>query len=122
MRPYAPGDYGFLDAPTLPGPDEVIIDAVARVQPAACFRRSAVNIRPGAIVAVRDAFNVRKNGATTLLATNQSVNAAGTYTSYVTLQNAPVAVGDYLELIIPAGGLVGAVTMVAVQIVVSEAD
>ena len=59
VRPYAPGDYGFLDAPTLPGSSDSVVDAVAQVRPAACFRRSAVNIRPGAIGAVRDAFNVR---------------------------------------------------------------
>jgi hypothetical protein len=56
---YAAGDYGFLDAATLARDDRSLIDALAIARPAACFLQSRVNIRPGSVASVREAFNVR---------------------------------------------------------------
>jgi len=58
-RGYLPGDYGFLDSPTLGGDSRAIIDAIARVHPGTCFRQGAVNIRPGFVLYAREGFNVR---------------------------------------------------------------
>lgn len=56
---YAPGDYGFLDSPTLARDDGALLDALAVTRPAACFQQSHVNIRPGFLQSAREAFNVR---------------------------------------------------------------
>jgi Flp pilus assembly protein TadG len=56
---YAADDYGFLESPTL-GSDEVsLIDSLAAVRPAACFRQRGVNFRPGLVRSAREGFNVR---------------------------------------------------------------
>jgi hypothetical protein len=56
---YAAGDYGFLDAPTVARDDPSLINALAIARPAACFQLNRVNIRPGFVASVREAFNVR---------------------------------------------------------------
>jgi hypothetical protein len=56
---YEAGDYGFLDAPSLGRDDGALIDALARVRPTACFLQNHVNLRPGFLLAAREAFNVR---------------------------------------------------------------
>ena len=54
---YAAADYGFLSSP---GTDEMsLIDSLAFVRPAACFRQRGVNFRPGVVGSVREGFNVR---------------------------------------------------------------
>ena len=58
-EPHAAGDYGFLEAAQLGSDTEDIIDAIAVDRPRACFIQNAVNFRPGALPAVREAFNVR---------------------------------------------------------------
>ena len=59
LDPYAPGDYGFLDSPTIGADANVLIEALGRVRPAACFAQSAVNLREGYMTTAREGFNVR---------------------------------------------------------------
>ena len=56
---YGPGDYGFLDAPTLGGDANSIIDGIAQVHPGACFRQNGVNIKGGLITSAGEGFDVR---------------------------------------------------------------
>ncbi|HEY6257650.1 MAG TPA: pilus assembly protein TadG-related protein [Xanthobacteraceae bacterium] len=56
---YAPGDYGFLVAPTIGGEVSAVINATAVARPPACFVQNGVNLRPGFLVSAREAFNVR---------------------------------------------------------------
>ena len=56
---YVAGDYGLLDAPFLGRDENSLIDALARVRPAACFLQSHVNLRPGFLLSVREALNTR---------------------------------------------------------------
>jgi hypothetical protein len=56
---YAPGDYGFLDSPTIGRDDQSLLEALAKTRPAACFQQSHVDIRPGSLLSAREAFNVR---------------------------------------------------------------
>jgi hypothetical protein len=56
---YGPGDYGFLDAPTLGSDANAITDSVAQVSPGACFRQNGVNIRGGLIITAGEGFDVR---------------------------------------------------------------
>jgi hypothetical protein len=57
--PYAAANYGFLDSPTL-GHDELsLIESLAVFRPAACFMQRGVNLRPGFVRSVSEAFNVR---------------------------------------------------------------
>jgi hypothetical protein len=57
--PYAAGDYGFLDAPTIATGQTGTMDAVASARPAACFVKNGVTFRQGALDQVREAFNTR---------------------------------------------------------------
>jgi hypothetical protein len=57
--PYAAGNYGFLSSPSLGQDETSLIDALAAVQPAACFMQRGVNFRPGFVPSVREGFNVR---------------------------------------------------------------
>jgi hypothetical protein len=57
--PYAAADYGFLTSPTLGSDEASVIDSIAVVGPAACFRQRGVNLRPGMVQSVREGFNVR---------------------------------------------------------------
>jgi Flp pilus assembly protein TadG len=57
--PFAAADYGFLNSPTLGSDDASLIDSIAVVRPAACFLQRGVNLRPGVVQSVREAFNVR---------------------------------------------------------------
>ena len=56
---HAAGDYGFLAASSLAGDDRSLADALAVNRPAACFLQRGVNLRPGFVLAAREAFNVR---------------------------------------------------------------
>jgi hypothetical protein len=56
---YLPGDYGFLESPTLGNSNEAMIDSIARVHRNACFRLRGVSIRPGPIPTANQGFNVR---------------------------------------------------------------
>jgi Flp pilus assembly protein TadG len=56
---YSPGNYGFLDNPTLGNGANALRDAIAMVSPTACFRQSGVDTKPGFVASVRDAVNVR---------------------------------------------------------------
>jgi hypothetical protein len=56
---YAADDYGFLESPTLGSDEMSLIDSLAVVRPAACFRQRGVNFRPGLVRSARDGFNVR---------------------------------------------------------------
>jgi Flp pilus assembly protein TadG len=58
-EPYAPLDYGFLDAPALPANPGALIDAVASARPATCFMQSGVNFRPANVAEIREGLNVR---------------------------------------------------------------
>jgi Flp pilus assembly protein TadG len=58
-RPYAAGDYGFLDSPTLGDGVGALVDAIATARPSACFVQNGINIRPGSVASVREGFNVR---------------------------------------------------------------
>ncbi len=57
--PYRAGDYGFLDAATMPTGQTGTMDALASVHPAACFVQNGVTFRAGSLDSVREAFNVR---------------------------------------------------------------
>jgi hypothetical protein len=57
--PYAAGDYGFLDAPTIATGQTGTMDALASARPAACFVANGVTIRQGELDNVREAFNTR---------------------------------------------------------------
>src|SRR5437870_1400752 len=57
-QPLGAGDYGFLESPQLSS-DLDVIDAIAVDRPRACFIQNGVTFRPGALAAVREAFNVR---------------------------------------------------------------
>jgi hypothetical protein len=57
--PYAAADYGFLTSPTLGSGDSSLINSVAVVRPPACLLQRGVNVRPGVVQSVREAFNVR---------------------------------------------------------------
>lgn len=52
------GGFGFLESPTGPGAS-ALADSMAVVGPASCYRSNAVDVKPGATAAVRDAVNVR---------------------------------------------------------------
>jgi hypothetical protein len=56
---YSPGNYGFLDNPTLGNGANALRDAIAMESPSACFRQIGVDTQPGFIASVRDAVNVR---------------------------------------------------------------
>jgi Flp pilus assembly protein TadG len=56
---YGPGDYGFLDAPTLGTDANAIIDSIAQVHPSACFRQNGINIKGGLVTTAGEGFNVR---------------------------------------------------------------
>jgi Putative Flp pilus-assembly TadE/G-like len=56
-QPLVAGDYGFLVSTE--SSDFEVMDAVAVDRPRACFIQNGVTFRPGAIPAVREAFNVR---------------------------------------------------------------
>jgi hypothetical protein len=56
---YLPGDYGFIDAPTVGNNSDAIIDAIANASPAACFIQNGINFSAGAIAGVREGLNVR---------------------------------------------------------------
>jgi hypothetical protein len=56
---YAPGDYGFLDSPTLGNTNAALIDGLAQLHRSACFRHRGVDIRPGMVAAANDGFDVR---------------------------------------------------------------
>jgi Flp pilus assembly protein TadG len=58
-NPYAAGDYGFLDASTIPTGTSGTLDALASARPAACFVQNGVAFRPAFLANARDAFNVR---------------------------------------------------------------
>jgi Putative Flp pilus-assembly TadE/G-like len=58
-EPYAAGDYGFLEPGQFGSDPDEIMDAIAVDRPRACFIQNRVNFRPGALSAVREAFNVR---------------------------------------------------------------
>lgn len=55
---YFPGNFGFLQPPGGRGANE-IRDMIAQTRPPACFLRSGVELRTGAIASVRSAVNVR---------------------------------------------------------------
>ena len=57
-QPLGAGDYGFLELPQLSS-DLDVMDAIAVDRTRACFIQNGVNFRPGALPAVREAFNVR---------------------------------------------------------------
>jgi hypothetical protein len=59
LDPYVPGDYGFLDSPTIGADANALVEALGRVRPAACFAQSAVNLRAGYMTTAREGFNVR---------------------------------------------------------------
>lgn len=59
LEPYAPGDYGFLQSPSMGAKLTDLTDALARVRPGMCFAQRSVNFRPGYAVTVSDAMNVR---------------------------------------------------------------
>jgi len=59
LDPYAPGDYGFLESPTIGGETNALVEALGRVRPAACFAQSSVNLRAGYVTTAREGFNVR---------------------------------------------------------------
>ena len=56
---YSPGNYGFLDNPTLGNGANALRDAIAMESPTACFKQNGVDTKPGFIASVRDAVNVR---------------------------------------------------------------
>jgi len=56
---YTPGDYGFLDSPTLGNTNAALIDGLARLHRNACFRQRGVNVRPGRVPTASEGFNVR---------------------------------------------------------------
>ena len=56
---YAADDYGFLESPTLASDEMSLIDSLAIVRPAACFRQRGVDFRPGLVRSAREGFNVR---------------------------------------------------------------
>jgi hypothetical protein len=56
---YAAGDYGFLDAPTIPSGSPGTLDALASTHPAACFIQNGVTFRPEFLANAGEAFNVR---------------------------------------------------------------
>ena len=56
---YSPGNYGFLDNPTLGNGANALRDAIGMVSPTACFRQNGVDTQPGFIASIRDAVNVR---------------------------------------------------------------
>jgi hypothetical protein len=56
---YAPGDYGFLDSPSLGRDQGALIDALATTRPRACFLQKSINFRTGFVASAREGFNVR---------------------------------------------------------------
>ena len=56
---YSPGNYGFLDNPTLGNGANALRDAIGMESPSACFKQSGVDTKPGFVATVRDAVNVR---------------------------------------------------------------
>jgi hypothetical protein len=56
---YSPGNYGFLDNPTLGNGANALRDAMAMVSPTACFSQNGVDTKPGFVASVRAAVNVR---------------------------------------------------------------
>lgn len=56
---YAPGNYGFLDAPLIGNGASALEQAIAQAAPPTCFAQSGVSVRTGQISSVRDGFNVR---------------------------------------------------------------
>lgn len=58
-RPYAPGDFGYLENPMLGGDPNATIDAVARLHSRACYRHTTLTIKRGIPRTVADALNTR---------------------------------------------------------------
>jgi hypothetical protein len=58
-EPYAPADYGFLDAPTLASGPDSLIEAVANARAPVCFLRNGVNLRPTTVRQIGEGLNVR---------------------------------------------------------------
>ena len=56
---YTPGNYGFLVSPSIGNGASALRDAIAMVNPPACFGQSGVETETGFIASVRAAFNVR---------------------------------------------------------------
>jgi hypothetical protein len=56
---YSPGNYGFIDNPTMGSGANALRDAIAMVSSRACFTQNGVNTQPGFIASVRAAINVR---------------------------------------------------------------
>jgi hypothetical protein len=81
-------------------------------------------ITPGSVVGIHGkivngtsvTFNFRKNGATSFLPANLTLSTGATYTNAPlgSLQNVPVASGDYLELVI--GTVTGSVASITAQL------
>ena len=58
-RGYAPGDYGFLQSPTLGNTAAELADSLAQVHRRACFRHNGVSLWRGRVTDVYTALNVR---------------------------------------------------------------
>jgi len=56
---YFPGNYGWLSSPSLGNGASALRDALATVQPTACFVQNGVNQQTGSIANAVDAINVR---------------------------------------------------------------
>ena len=56
---YSPGNYGFLVSPSIGNGASALRDAIAMVNPPACFGQNGVETETGFIASVRAAFNVR---------------------------------------------------------------
>jgi hypothetical protein len=69
---YDPGDWGFLESPTLGDTNAALIDGVAQLHNNACFRRRGVDIRPGMVADASDGFGVRFDIYTGAMAANRT--------------------------------------------------
>jgi len=56
---YAPGEYGFLDAPLVPPGPDALVEAVGNARAPTCFLQSGVNLRPTAVEEIGEGLNVR---------------------------------------------------------------
>jgi len=56
---YFPGNYGWLSSPTLGNGANALRDALAQVQPTACFDQNGVTVQTGNITSANDALNTR---------------------------------------------------------------
>ena len=61
---WSPGNYGFLDSPTLNaqgqcGGGNAVTQALAQCAPSTCFTQSSVNFHPGNIANANDGINTR---------------------------------------------------------------